>query len=136
MVRKPVIEIDGLRFDGLDGFWNEVSAKLIPGIQWGRNLDAFNDILSGGFGTPDGGFVLRWRNFQKSSKTLGYPETLRWLNKKVEHCHPASVGHVRNEIEAAQRGQGPTLLDIILEIIRIHGPGGPQEEDGVELELA
>ena len=59
-VPRTYIEIDGARFDDLEGFWNEVSNHLIPGRYWGRNFDAFNDILSGGFGTPDDGFVLRW----------------------------------------------------------------------------
>jgi RNAse (barnase) inhibitor barstar len=98
---RPVLEIDGARFDDLEGFWDEVSERLIPGSPWGRNLDAFNDVLRGGFGTPDGGFVLRWRNSARSRDALG-----------------------------------PTLYDILLEIIRAHGPGGEEAEDGVVLELA
>jgi hypothetical protein len=43
---------------------------------------------------------------------------------------------VKREIEAAQGGEGPTVVDIITDIIRIHGPGGAEEEDGIELELA
>jgi hypothetical protein len=39
-------------------------------------------------------------------------------------------------MESARRGEGPTVADIITNIIRIHGPGGDEEEDGVELELA
>ena len=36
----PVLEIDGARFNDLEGFWDEVSRQLIPGAEWGRNLDA------------------------------------------------------------------------------------------------
>lgn len=69
---KPVIEIDGLTFDDLPGFYDEVARKLIaPGQFWGRNLDALNDVLRGGFGTPEGGFVLRWRHAQRSRACLG-----------------------------------------------------------------
>ena len=46
-------EIDGKNFSTLEEFYDEISRVLIPGAQWGRNLDAFNDILRGGFGTPD-----------------------------------------------------------------------------------
>lgn len=53
----PVFVIDGARFDGLDGFWDEVARVLIPNAKWGRNLDALADVLAGGFGTPTGGFV-------------------------------------------------------------------------------
>lgn len=86
-----VYEIDGLRFHTLDEFFNEVSAVLIPGSDWGRNLDAFNDILRGGFGTPEGGFTIQWRNH--------------------------------------------AVFDLVVEIIRNHGPGGDEAQDGVQLIL-
>jgi RNAse (barnase) inhibitor barstar len=63
---KPTFEIDGLRFHTLEEFFDEVSQILIPGADWGRNLDAFNDILRGGFGTPYGRFVLVWKNHEES----------------------------------------------------------------------
>lgn len=63
---KPTIEIDGSRFDTLNDFWEEISVSLIPGTRWGRDFDAFNDVLRGGLGTPRGGFRLRWVNFQRS----------------------------------------------------------------------
>lgn len=69
-VPMPEFTIDGARFDDLDGFYDEVSRVLIPGATWGRNLDAFNDILRGGFGTPDA-FVLVWANSERSRATLG-----------------------------------------------------------------
>jgi hypothetical protein len=43
------LEIEGARFRTLDELFNEVSAVVVPGSDWGRNLDAFNDILRGGF---------------------------------------------------------------------------------------
>ena len=107
-----------------------------PGAEWGRNLDAFNDILRGGFGTPAGGFRLRWVNFQRSREALGYAETIRWLEYKIQHCHPDNVKYVKQDIDVAHHGEGPTLADIIVDIIRTHGPGGIEEHDGIELELA
>lgn len=47
---------------------------------WGTDLDAFNDILRGGFGTPQGGFILRWAI---STQRLGWPETIRFTEKKL-----------------------------------------------------
>jgi RNAse (barnase) inhibitor barstar len=64
-------EIDGARFSDVAGFYEEVSRVLLSGAKWGRNLDAFSDILSGGFGTPEEGFVLRWRNSERSKQQLG-----------------------------------------------------------------
>jgi RNAse (barnase) inhibitor barstar len=135
MTPLPVIEIDGARFDDLQGFWDEISRKLIPGAAWGRNLDAFNDILRGGFGTPEGGFVLRWTNSARSRVALGHGETVRWLERVVERCHPNNVPALRAKLEAARAGLGPTLFDTLVEIIEVHGIGGVEAEDGVELRL-
>ena len=57
-----IYEIDSDRFSTLEGFFGEVSRVLIPEATWGHNLDAFNDILRGGFGTPEDGFTIRWKN--------------------------------------------------------------------------
>lgn len=132
---QPVIEIDGTRFEDLAGFCEEVSAKLTPGHRWRGGLDAFNDILRGGFGTPEGGFILRWKNSEISRKVLGWPATLRWLDERVMNCHPDNVSYVQQQIEAARRNEGQTLFDVFVEIIRDHGPGGAESEDGVRLEL-
>lgn len=68
---KTVYEIDGHDFSTLEEFYNVMSRVLIPHASWGRNLDAFNDILRGGFGTPDDGFMLRWKNSSLSRQRLG-----------------------------------------------------------------
>lgn len=135
---RVVIEIDGNRFDDFEGFAIEVSNQFFPNgeWEWRGNLDAFNDILRGGFGTPDDGFILRWINSVRSRAILGYNETIRLLERKVESCHPDNVPAVLAELEAARQGHGPTLFDILLEIIRSHGKGGDEAEDNVELQLA
>ena len=71
--------IDGRNFSTLEGFYDEVSRVLIPGAAWGHNLDAFDDILCGGFGTPEEGFKLRWLHHVLSRERLGYAETVRQL---------------------------------------------------------
>jgi RNAse (barnase) inhibitor barstar len=136
MTPLPVIEISGARFDDVEGFWEEVSRQLIPGVEWGRNLDALNDILRGSFGTPERGFVSRWTNSQRSRVALGYEETVRWLERKIVQCHPDNVPSVRSDLEAARAGRGQTLCDILVEMIRSHGVGGDEAEDCVELHLA
>jgi len=68
---KSVYEIDGRDFSTLEEFYEVNGRVLIPSADWGHNLNAFNDILRGGFGTPDDGFILR-KNSQVSQKWLGY----------------------------------------------------------------
>lgn len=132
---RPEFVLDGTAFDDLAGFFAAVTRTL--GVSaWGRNPDAFNDILRGGFGTPDGGFILRWDNSAISAQRLGWPETIRFIERKLATCHPANIPSVQADLAAARRGEGQTLFDIITSIIRDHGPGGIEAEDNVHLILA
>jgi RNAse (barnase) inhibitor barstar len=128
-------EIDGSRFASLEEFFEEVSRVLIPGQSWGRNLDALNDILRGGFGTPTGGFTIDWKNHELSKQRLGYDETVRQLKIRLGVCHQESRDKVLGDLERARALQGPTVFDWLVDIIRIHCRGGREEEDGVELLL-
>jgi hypothetical protein len=132
---KPIYEIDGARFSTLQGFFDEISRVLIPGANWGRNLDGFNDILHGGFGTPEIGFVLQWRNSALSRERLGYPETVKQLELRLQKCHPTNVENVQKSLADARTNEGATVFDWILEIVARHGKGGAEEQDGVELVL-
>lgn len=127
--------LDGSKITSLEAFYDEVSEILIPGAYWGRNLDAFNDVLRGGFGTPEGGFVLRWTHSVVSRANLSHPETLRQLEKRLERCHPSNRELVRADLTRAQKGQGTTVFDWLIEVIQVHGAGGDEGEDNVELIL-
>lgn len=130
----PVLVIDGSRFDNLAGFAREFSS-LLGDHTWAGNLDAFNDILSGGFGTPETGFVLRWLHSDRSRQSLGWEATTEWLARNLESCHPTNRESVRERLAQARGHQGTTIFDWIVEIISDHGPGGREAEDNVHLEL-
>ena len=127
--------LDGSKVTSLEAFYDQISDTLIPGAYWGRNLDAFNDILRGGFGTPEGGFILRWTHSDASRMSLGYAETVRQLKKRLERCHPTNRDYVKADLSQAQQGKGATVFDWLVEIIRDHDAGGEQAEDGVRLVL-
>lgn len=127
--------LDGTKITSLETFYREVSRVLIPDADWVRNLDAFNDILRGGFGTPPDGFVLRWTHSATSRANLGYPETVRQLEKRLERCHPSNRASVRADLNRAQQGAGTTVFDWLVDIIRVHGADGDEAEDGVFLIL-
>ena len=67
-----VFVIDGNNFDDIGSFYNE--CETVFGIKkgsWGRNLDAFNDVLRGGFGnipSNNGNYILVWKNSKRSKK--------------------------------------------------------------------
>ena len=126
---KRVYEIDGNNFSTLEEFWDEISRVLIPDVYWGRNLDAFNDILRGGFGTSDEGFVLVWKNSTLSKERLGFDETIRQLEKRLERCHPTNREHVKLQIEESKRHKFPTVYEWLIEIIQY------EEHADIELRL-
>jgi hypothetical protein len=130
----PVLIIDGAGFSDFDGFAREFT-RLLSDYTWRGNLDAFNDILRGGFGTPASSWVLRWLNSGSSRTALGYEATIRRLEGLLLTCHPSNRPDFEARIRRARHGEGPTLFDEIVEIIRKHGPGGDEPDDGVRLEL-
>jgi RNAse (barnase) inhibitor barstar len=145
-MEKPTFVIDGNRFNDLEGFYDEVEQYLIPDTFWGRNLDAFNDILRGGVGLPRT-FILVWKNIDKSRSNLGYEETANflqeakrgWLDRYLKgrrYKHPeletvsaevltaeyneiskVELTKIDEEIALAQQGQGETIFDWIMEMI-------------------
>lgn len=135
MPLKQVITIDGTQFDTLEAFFACFQRLALNDTRWGNNLDAFNDVLRGGFGTPDGGFVLLWKNHELSRQRLGYDETVRQLRKQLENCHPRNVIRIEQDLALALEGRGPTVFDWLLEVIATHGGNGAEKEDGIELRL-
>lgn len=73
-MRKEFV-IDGGNFSTMKGFYDEVEKVFTFNLNWktGRNLDAFNDILRGGFGRHDYGepILIKWLNYKKSERNLG-----------------------------------------------------------------
>lgn len=117
---KRVYAVDGSRFSTLAECAAEFTRVLGLTMPWNGNLDALNDVLRGGFGTPDEGFVLIWQHAGLSRQRLGYCETLRWLEERVDHCHPSNLAHFHERIAAARRQEGETLFDMLVEIVRDH----------------
>lgn len=107
--------IDGANFHNLDEFYEEISRQMIPDVKWGRNLDAFYDVLGGGFGLPNEDWRLVWKNAEISRERLGYPYTAKWYKERLERTRLAQdVEH----FEAAQRQEGETIFDILVLTIK------------------
>jgi hypothetical protein len=132
----PVRTLNGEAFDDFAGFCLEFSRSVLGGAhEWRGNLDALNDILRGSFGTPDAPWVLRWRSVAHSRRVLGWDATRRWLTERMQRCRPSNAPSLAEELRDAEAGRGETLFDMILTIIRDHGEGGSESEDGIVLEL-
>ena len=131
----PVYELDGRRFLNFAEFATHFSEVVLIDHQWKGNLEAFNDILRGGFRTPEGGFVLRIVHAADARRALGYAETASWFKTHAQTCHPTNAAHMLQRMREARAGRGDTLFDMIVEIIRAHGEGGCESEDNIVLEI-
>lgn len=72
--QAPTYVIDGSKART----WPEIVASInafIPDSEWqGNSLDALDDILYGGYGTPES-FVVVWKASEVSRQALGLDET-------------------------------------------------------------
>jgi RNAse (barnase) inhibitor barstar len=118
-VMTVVYTLEGAEITSLEEFWRLIGEAVNgPGGYFGSNLDAFNDCLRGGFGTPEGGdFAIEWRDHEISRRNLGYPETVRQLQIRLSRCHPTNGPFVRADLEAANARHGTTVFDWLVEII-------------------
>src|ERR1700730_13869126 len=127
-------QIDGSRSAILEEFYEEVSRALIPGESWGRNLDAFNDDLRGGFGSPLDGFTVDWKNHALSTATR-LRRNCSTTRNPVRDLYPSNRDRVLRDLERARTQQGPTGFDWLVGINRIYGRGGQEVDDGIEILL-
>ncbi len=71
---KKTVTINGRNFSTSEGFYIEVDNVLTKELDWktGHNLNAFNDLLRGGFGVHEYEEPIKivWANSEKSKKDL------------------------------------------------------------------
>ncbi len=118
---RTKIVIDGNNFDDLEGFYCEIDRVLTKDLTWktGHNLDAFNDLLRGGFGVHEYGesLLISWKNCDKSRDCLGYEATIKYYENILKTCHPSNIDSVKKKLKNAKKHRGFTILDLIIEII-------------------
>lgn len=123
-MNKKKIIIDGSKFNHIEGFYTEIDRVLTKDLTWetGHNLDAFNDLLHGGFGVHEYGepITLIWENANKSEKDLGYKAIVAYYENILTRCHPSNINNVKEQLENAKQEMGKTLFDIIIQIIKEH----------------
>jgi len=112
---RPVYQIDGKDISTTRDFFARIWPLLAGSPFTGTiNLDAFNDILS----WPDEPYVLVWKNSDLSRQRLGHGELAKKLSQMLEGCHPSNNPDLRQRLNRAESGEGPTMFDWLVEIIR------------------
>ena len=118
------IVIDGHLISDIPSFYAELNRVFMAGEDWqlGNSLDAFNDLLYGGFGLIkyNEPVKLLWKHMEKSREALGYETTKRYYEEKLLPDAPFHKEHFREKLDALNNGTGQTYFDILLEIIAEH----------------
>jgi len=90
-MNKQTLEIDGVNISDLEGFYNEIDRVLTKDLNWqtGHNLDAFNDLLRGGFGIYEyeESVKIIWTSFSQSKERLGNELIDGLVDIIIEHDH-------------------------------------------------
>ena len=115
------IVIDGDKFSDLEGFYSEIDKLLTKDLEWktGHNMNAFNDLLRGGFGAHEYGesIHIKWIHFAKSRQDLGYDATKIYYQEILKKCHPSNRENIEKKLQEVKNCKGKTILDIIIDII-------------------
>ena len=121
---KKTIIINGDNFSDLESFYDEIDQIFTKDLDWqtGHNLDAFNDLLRGGFGVYEyeEPINLIWRNISKSKTDLGKDLTKKWYEQKIVANKGENQKFFKDKLTELNENNGQTLFDIINEIISEH----------------
>jgi RNAse (barnase) inhibitor barstar len=90
-MHKLAITIEGDNFSDLESFFDEMDKVLTKELDWepGRNLNAFNDMLRGGFWVFEYEEPIKivWTNFAKSKESMGEELVEELVGIISEHDH-------------------------------------------------
>lgn len=127
-VMEHCIIMDGNQFSTLEEFYTEMDHLLTKDLGWktGHNLDAFNDLLRGGFGVHEYGehLHIKWLHAAKSRRDFGYDATAAYYEKMLTTCHPVNRKSVEEKLAAAREHKGKTVMDMIVDIILLGEDSG------------
>lgn len=120
---KEII-IDGNQIHDIKSLYEEINLKFMQGEDWqlGESLDAFDDLLYGGFGAIKGDepINLVWKNFENNREVLGFDLTLNFYENKLKQPQIFNKKIIEDKIQKLKNTGRDTYFDIILEIIASH----------------
>jgi len=118
------IIINGSAIHDIKSFYDEVNRVFMADEDWkiGQSLDAFSDLLYGGFGALKGKepVDLIWLEIEKSRQALGYEATKAYYEEKQKPDSPFNKSLFQGKLVALKNGYGETYFDILIEIIAEH----------------
>ena len=129
IMEKAHYVVDGKTFETLEGFFDEMNRQLAVSTESAKTLEEFEKMLQKEFNDASKGMVFVWKNHHLSKESLGFGETMRFLEKKLKVCHHSEVLVVRKELAQTKKGNGILLFDAIIELLEHY------RQKGLELRL-
>lgn len=120
---KQII-INGHFIHDIASFYEEINRVFMTNENWklGNSLDAFNDLLYGGFGAIKNNETvdLIWLDMEKSRQALGYETTRAYYEDKLKPDSSFNKILFQEKLNALESGTGETYFDVLMEIISEH----------------
>lgn len=121
-MKKLIIE--GEKITSISTFYEEINRVFMQNETWkiGKSLDAFNDLMYGGFGEMKGNETINliWNNFEENKMALGFKATKNFYEEKLKSPEIFNIKFIKEKIDELESGNGSTYFEIILEIIAEH----------------
>ena len=118
------IVIEGSQIQDISSFYEEINRVFMQNEDWklGESLDAFSDLLYGGFGEIKGNEPVQfiWKDINKSKQSLGVEATKVFYEEKLANPSTYNVSWAKDKLKALENGEGQTYFEIIIEIIKEH----------------
>jgi RNAse (barnase) inhibitor barstar len=121
---KKQISIDGNLIHDIPSFFEEINRVFMQSENWklGASLDAFNDMLYGGFGLIENAepIDLIWTNINASRQALGHEVTKAYYLGKLKPGSPYNSDFFKTKLAELESGRGETYFDIVISVIAEH----------------
>ena len=118
---KRQIIINGNAIRDVASFYEEINRVFMFDENWiiRNSLDAFNDLLYGGFGAVKGTepIDLIWLDIERSKEALGYKATKALYEEKLRPGSLFNRAIFERKLALLENGTGETYFDIIISII-------------------
>ena len=118
------ILITGSNIHDITSFYREINRVFMHNENWqiGESLDAFNDLLYGGFGAMDNNETVNilWKDIELSKKALDYEATKAYYLNKLQPSSPFNKQYFSAKLKELEAGVGETYFDIVMKILSEH----------------
>ncbi|MFC0205117.1 barstar family protein [Novosphingobium soli] len=120
----PRFVIEGSAITGIAAFYDEINRVFMAGEDWrlGESLDAFDDLLHGGFGALPAGrpATIVWKDMDASRAALGRAATLALLRARLPERTQFNGAKISDQIAELEAGRGTTYFDVVMAIVADH----------------